>query len=768
MTGGPAVAPGTKRSLGVARELDAGTATLPSNTIPQDQRSLMPEDTPRFLPDQAIRGSMALRYANILGPEDATFSFGSPAFLDTYGFLIDNAFGDLSTTGSAPANGTTLSGSVSTLAVGATQCTVGGSAAGYASASVVQIDSGNVSETVILSAAPSGSLLTFANYPLRFPHAAGATVSTVSGPFCVDAETEILTVHGWKTVLGLQVGDDVLTYNHGTGQSEWQPVQEVCVFPAEERELLLMEGRGHSSLTTPNHRWPVVNGDGNRVWKTTETLTSHNKIPLGAICADLPSEAKYTDAFVELVGWFWTEGTVRPERTIRICQSRKNADNVERIDAALRVVFGADENSIGRSDPRPRWRRYVDGLNIRFVLNAAAAAPLLDVAQGRVVSHEFLLSLTQAQLDLFIKVSMMGDNAGPTRLAQKNRDAAEAFQFAAILAGYATSLIERVSRPRESVPVTRNGDYSMWGVTLQSRKWMNPADNVRMGKRHSNGWSIQRVHHDGIVWCPRTSNMTWYARRRGHCYFTGNTHTFALLNSLDGYGGVIGAQPPTHTLTDNDNLNYAGTPGTNTSGARSYPFACVQAIDLTGNATALLAVRVTGSSWLSAPATAPPTNTVSAALPAAAWQSQVYIGGTAPTNQVTTIGDWAVNVKRALQPDWTAQGTPNPYIISRGPLDITGTFDFTTPGDESPLMYMINNTQPLVQIVLDNGLPGTAHLRMTFRCSQASFTKVKVDGSKNLIGYQATWEAIATAADTGGSGGEGPGIFELLNYLPAY
>ena len=124
---------------------------------------------------------MAMRYSNILGPEDASFSFGGPAFLDTYGFFVDNAFGDLSTTGSSPANGTNLGGSVATLAIGGTQATIV-SATGYASASTVQIDSGNISEVVVLSTAPSGTLITFGNYPLRFPHASGATVTTVSGP----------------------------------------------------------------------------------------------------------------------------------------------------------------------------------------------------------------------------------------------------------------------------------------------------------------------------------------------------------------------------------------------------------------------------------------------------------------------------------------------------------------------------------------------------------------------------------------------------------
>jgi len=87
---------------------------------------------------------------------------------------------------------------------------------------------------------------------------------------------------------------------------------------------------------------------------------------------------------------------------------------VDRIDAVLRNVFGPPVEKLGQALPEPRWRRDVDqGRNVRFTLNAVARAFLLDVAPGRVVSFDFLRSLTQAQLDLFIKVSMLADNSGP-------------------------------------------------------------------------------------------------------------------------------------------------------------------------------------------------------------------------------------------------------------------------------------------------------------------------------------------------------------------
>ena len=461
-----------------------------------------------WLMDQNLRGSNVETYQLGQGPLWSEITIPqSLAYGDTIGYPLFSLFGDYYATGTASTPTWTTSGALS---AGATSIAVTSGSSAVA-ATFIQVDStaGDSEIVTVGTGSTATNIVLSASTPLRFNHLTGITITTVIAPFCVDEETEILTADGWKTVHDLRAGEDVLTYNHETGLSEWQAAQEVCIFPAAKRELVSMEGRGHSSLTTPNHRWPALDRKGGRVWATTETLQLGHRIPVGAMCADLPTDPKYTDAFVELVAWAWTEGHIRGTNSIVICQSLKHAENIDRIDAAMRAVLGAPSENLGKRNPEPRWWRYLDGSNVRFNMNAAAARSILDVAPGRVVRREFLRTLTQAQLDLFIKVSMLADNCGPTRLAQKNRAAAEAFQFAAILAGYATSLIERVLKPRESVPVTLDGRYSMWGVTLQSRKWMTPIDSARMAEKYGSGWSISRVEHDGIVWCPRTPNMTW-------------------------------------------------------------------------------------------------------------------------------------------------------------------------------------------------------------------------------------------------------------------
>jgi len=344
--------------------------------------------------------------------------------------------------------------------------------------------------------------------------------------WCADEETEILTAEGWKDFRALQVGDEVLTLNHQTGLSEWQPALDVMVFPAERRSLVSMEGREFSSLTTGNHRWAVERKNSRaggyvRRWATSDSISTGDRIPIAAFCADTPAEQKWTDALVELVAWFWTEGRYKSgskpgirARGIQIAQSAKNADNVARIRASLTALFGPAVQAMSKRGPRSEqpheWREAIDDDMLIFSLSANASDVVTEHAPSKVVTTGFLRSLTQAQLDLFIQVSMLADNNGADRLAQKNPAMAEQFALACILAGRPVSI-----RPGQE----KLRGYRMTNVRMLKKRHVYPQES----RRPNSTFTVSRVDYDGHVWCPRTQNETWLARRRGSVYFTGNS-----------------------------------------------------------------------------------------------------------------------------------------------------------------------------------------------------------------------------------------------------
>jgi hypothetical protein len=234
-------------------------------------------------------------------------------------------------------------------------------------------------------------------------------------------------------------------------------------------------------------------------------------------------------------------------------------------------------------------------------------------------------------------------------------------------------------------------------------------------------------------------------------------HTFAVLNQTLGYGGAAGAQPPTHTATD---VTYL-TPSVL---ARSYPSLCIGTLEFTGNSEGLLMGKVTGNSWLSAPASTVPTNTTTFTVPLPAWNTTITIG----TVVIYDIGEYAISLKRELQVYWTEQGAQNPYIIARGTLDATGSIKFTVPSDETALNYMLNNTQPSVTIVTTNGQTLTNEIQLTLTTHAADFIKAKPNRSGVLIGYDTEFRTHANTSDVGGSGGLGQITAGLIDNTPTF
>ncbi|KQV18640.1 MULTISPECIES: peptidoglycan-binding protein [unclassified Kitasatospora] len=386
---------------------------------------------------------------------------------------------------------------------------------------------------------------------IQAAHLADRNEGWIDIAYCVDDQTQALTPSGWKSYQELNAGDVLLTLNHATGEAEWQPAQGIHVFPAKPRELISMEGRSHSSLTTPEHRWPVEyyyrrtgttrvkNPDGTwadiggrsprkvrgyeRVFATSGTLTDKHRITVAAPVANLPVEAVHSDEFVELVAWFWTEGNIARSRGklttgVTIYQSHvANPRLVARIEQTLRKLYGAPVTQLDRrGDTLPRWRMYENGHKTEFRLNHVAGRSLLEVATApdKVVRADFVTQLTREQLELFVEVSVLADGLVGGRggtVTQKVRGRLEALQIACALLGWPAGIHPAHYRGQER--------WSLHFSRSERATRFFPVAAHNRGHR----FAISRVSHDGPVWCPTTPNSTWLARRNGTVYYTGNT-----------------------------------------------------------------------------------------------------------------------------------------------------------------------------------------------------------------------------------------------------
>lgn len=347
--------------------------------------------------------------------------------------------------------------------------------------------------------------------------------------FCADEQTEILTRRGWMPYWEVVEGEDVMTISPDTGLAEWAPAERVNVFPTHGERLISMEGDGHSSLTTPNHRWLVdrtyTTRRGSRrerqFVETQDLIGVRDRIACAARVTNLPEQTKWTDAFVELAAWYWTEGHLRAGGGIVIAQSETaNPAYVQRIRGCLTILFGPESLSLRGNVTG--WRESRDRGIAYFRLSTLAAAELRSVVEGseKVPTAEFLTGLTQAQLQTFIETSIDADGSRYTMpsgkvkrdITQKSKARLDALQMACSLAGVRTVLAMK--------PIRGDGTYAgreQWHLSLyDDRTYFTPQTRDRK-------FAITEVEHTGYVWCPTTKNGTWLARRNGKVYFTGNT-----------------------------------------------------------------------------------------------------------------------------------------------------------------------------------------------------------------------------------------------------
>lgn len=347
---------------------------------------------------------------------------------------------------------------------------------------------------------------------------------------CLDTDTEILTRDGWRTWETLRAGDLAYTINPATGLGEWKPVVAVNVYPAEWTQVAVCEGKNLDFVATPSHRWLVADLCGDLRWKTTAQLSANDRVPHAAAWAGMPVEAIHSDALVELVAWFWTEGSLDlPSTYGHITQSHAvNPGYCDRIAACLEKLYGpAVERMVrsGRSSV-PAWRVRDEERNRRFIFSASIGAELSIHAPNRTPSVAFLESLTRHQLDLFIETSMAADGTASDRLTQSDADRAHGFAVACVLAG----------RP---IATAWRDDGNGYVVHNKRRMYSKPS---RPGVRSE--WRRLRV------WCPTVADHhTWMARRNGRVYFTGNSGTPASGEFDERYGvDVISTWQERHEL----------------------------------------------------------------------------------------------------------------------------------------------------------------------------------------------------------------------------
>jgi endonuclease YncB( thermonuclease family) len=388
--------------------------------------------------------------------------------------------------------------------------------------------------------------------------------------YCTRVETECLSkTKGWVFYNELAIGDEIATLNIDTGKCEWKPVRFVYSSEYDGELDVIANGKGFLAEVTPGHKWPVQTHhrsprtlgkriySGNFVMREDIHHVSHNeRLALARECSTLPAQPIETDSFVELVGWFCTEGWIQKDQrksyvgvkfrpTVFICQSNiANPEKVTRIRSMLQGI--AHYESPQREDGYISWS----------INKYTSEAVLMCVDEDdKSPTMGFINSLTEDQLQLLYDVVHLGDGSynGPKPyeqkvLVQKSEKWLDRIQMVATLLGIATHQRRRQDNPEIGVLSSLKQNYK---------------------NRHQ--LKVTKEHYKGIVWCPNTENGTFVARRNGYVFITGNTFmrtTWDLIQQASDLvpNYIVAVRPFMHRST-----LFMGKPFWKyTSGVRSY------------------------------------------------------------------------------------------------------------------------------------------------------------------------------------------------------
>ena len=343
----------------------------------------------------------------------------------------------------------------------------------------------------------NGSQIEFMSYEQDTAKFAG-----VSRHFCVDKETKILSRTGWSSIGTLLPGDEILTRG-ATGSYEWKPIN--FMYEAISEKMYRLKSRNNfDALVTADHRWLVYNKKTKKeYYTTTEKLKKSEQLIVAADEVTLDKEASYSDAFVALVGWLITDGSVAGYN-FNIGQSLSyNNKKCDKIETLLKEI-GA--------------RYYIndapyenDGVMRYFQIRGAARESLRSiVGPDKDLPYWFINSLTTDQLHTLLDAIIAGDgqylSSGKWTVTATRQQHVDAITYLAVLCGY-----------RVNNYPTKHG----WQV-INGKTWTGTRYDYR--KVSVDSLDITIEDYNDAVWCPNTDNSNFVAYRGGRVFLTGNCH----------------------------------------------------------------------------------------------------------------------------------------------------------------------------------------------------------------------------------------------------
>lgn len=332
--------------------------------------------------------------------------------------------------------------------------------------------------------------------------------------YCVPESHEILTRNGWKHHWDLEKGEDVLAYDHKTGELRWEPLLDVATF-RYDGELLALRRRGMEFLFTEDHRWPVVTSEsfvkgkwyGNdRKIVRSYNLNSSHRIPLTGYYVE--TESILSERHAAILGWVVTDGYFRWRGNH--CEMLIYQSPEKHLDA-ITALTGSKPRK-----PHPETGVCavpVKNEDVKIITEHFRSKKDLESIVGR---------LSALAANAMYNAMFMAEGCTARRCEQSfaqdpklNGPVVSAFQMLALMTG-------------------RTANAGSRGCYVRSSRYVRPGAYK----------DLPRQTYSGTIWCPKTPSGTWVMRNSGAVIITGNTwmrkNTPHMLDTLVHEPGKMG------------------------------------------------------------------------------------------------------------------------------------------------------------------------------------------------------------------------------------
>lgn len=367
---------------------------------------------------------------------------------------------------------------------------------------------------------------------------------------CFKRNTNVLVVgFGWKSIADVKKGEQVYTFNKKTQEIEIQPVLKEIKNYYGDNKMYRFKGRGIDTTVTPDHKFALINRNGDTEthtakeifdgWKTRSL--AHHYLPRNTINWDINYDEEkiieidatddtnkceykgYTETlkipetvFAQFIGLYMAEGSTTYHSSNKFSFSifqkkSKNIDIIRSIINAMPIEF----NEYKKENGTYSWTSFDRRLGSYLYKFGNCYNKYLD---------EKIKTFSPKACLEFIKYFNLGD--GRTRRSGKMKDI---FSTSERLIDDISELAIRCGLAFNKKKETCINDYTFAGRTIKAE---NKSDlyfleilstkGVYIDNRFLDIQETTNGTEDEYVYCIHTANETFMAMENGQNFWTGN------------------------------------------------------------------------------------------------------------------------------------------------------------------------------------------------------------------------------------------------------